>query len=117
MVNITVKKIGGPSAPKGPGLLHRPRRTTDTYTIDSDKLGKVWCSFFLKSAFCRIQQYLTRENDTAKLYAGRYIYVVEANNRRMVYNANYDIGNPEFIYVKEFVNYVLKEHKYKKNCF
>jgi|AntRauTorckE6833_2_1112554.scaffolds.fasta_scaffold23880_3 hypothetical protein len=102
MVKITVKKIGG------------PRRTNESFTIDSQKVNKAWCSFFLKSAFCRIQQFLTRENNTSKMYVGRYIYVVEANNRRMVYNANYDIGNPEFVYVKDFVNYVLDEFKYKQ---
>ena len=102
MVRVTVRKVGGPFN------IH------DTYTINTKDLGKTWCSFFLQSAFCRITMYRTRVNNTAKMYVNRFVYVVEANNRRMIYDANYNMDNPEYKYVKDFVNYVLDEHKYKK---
>ena len=39
-------------------------------------------------------------------------YVVENNFRRITYNENNYTNDKKFIYVKEFVEYVLNKYKY-----
>lgn len=84
----------------------------DFYTIDIKKLGGKWCQFLMKTGFCRIPYYTQVYNDTAKTDMYGSFYIVESNYRRMMYNENNDADDKKFIYVREFVEFVLNKYKY-----
>ena len=84
----------------------------DKWSIDSAILGEKWCSFFLKTDFCRILPFRRIVNGTTKLGYNGLVYIVSANNREIIYNSNYDIDHERYIYVRDFVKYVLNRYKY-----
>ncbi len=85
----------------------------DMYTIYSRILGESWVRFYIKTDFCRIPVYTESFNDTDRLTEGATLYLVEANNRRIVYDENYEVGNIKYLYVRDFVEFVLGRYKYR----
>ena len=85
----------------------------DEYSIDSSILGEKWCSFFLKTNFCRILPFRRMVNNSARLGYNGFVYIVDANNREIVYNSNFVLDDERFIYVRDFVKYILGKYKYK----
>ena len=95
----------------------------DEYSIDSSILGEKWCSFFLKTNFCRILPFRRVVNNSAcilgtgaagaRLGYNGFVYIVDANNREIVYNSNFVLDDERFIYVRDFVKYILGKYKYK----
>ncbi len=88
MVKIVVKKLRG--FPK----------VYDAFAIDSSELGESWCSFFLKTDFCRILPWRRLINHTSRLGYNGFVYVVRAGNREIVYNSNFELDHGRYIFVK-----------------
>lgn len=87
----------------------------EIYTIDSTVLGEKWCSFFLKTNFCRLLPYTRDVNRTVRRGYNGYVYVVSANDREIVYNSNYILNSTDedkYILAKQLVEYILSRYKY-----
>jgi hypothetical protein len=85
----------------------------DEYSVDSKLLGEKWCSFFIKTNFCRILPYRRVVNNTTRLGYNGFVYIVDANSREMVYNSNYEIDDEVTLYVRDMVDYVLGKYKHR----
>jgi len=92
----------------------RPLRIIDQFKIDSNILGEKWCSFFIKTNFCRIKMWNKKINNTVRIKYNGLIYIITSNNRTIIYNTNYEIDDVIYVYVKDFVEYILDKYKYKR---
>ncbi len=99
-MKIIVRKLGGPFM------------LNDTFLLDSDELGHEWYNFMLATNFWRLPPYMTIYNETRRVTYNRFIYIVQAGGRKIVYNENYLVGNPDYLFVKDFVDYCLGKYKY-----
>jgi hypothetical protein len=84
----------------------------DEYSIDSDRLGEMWVSFFLKTNFCRVLSFKKVVNSGPRLGYNGFVYTVEGNNRAMVYDSNLGTQEARFMYVRQFVDAVLQVYKH-----
>lgn len=100
-MKVTVRKLGG------------YKNIDDSFTIDTSELGEKWCSFFLKTDFCRIRMWDVVWNDTVRVGYNGITYLVTSNNRGLGYNTNYEMDHMRYRYVVDFVEYVLAKYKYK----
>jgi hypothetical protein len=99
-MRIIVRKQGGPF------LLN------DTFMVDTAELGDEWYNFLLATNFWKVPPYMTVYNETRRVGFNRFVYTVETGGRKIVYNENFYVGSPDFLYIKDFVDYVLGKYKY-----
>ena len=83
----------------------------NTCIIDSNDLGHVWTRFFLHTQFCKILPKFTDVNRTSRVGYNGFIYIVEANDRKLVYDSNFLSTDRKYKITKDFVNYVLSLNK------
>jgi len=92
-----------------------PPAYIDNYSIKINELCiNTWLNFLDKTNFCNITPYHTHRNVTARVGYHRYIYIVKAKNRAIIYDSNYQYGRERYLYVKQFVDYIIDTYKYHK---
>lgn len=92
---------------------YEPPASIDYFEVPISELGGSWVSFLQKTGFCRISPFHSNRNITARAGYRKPIYIVKGMNRSMIYDSNYQYGRERYLYVKQFVDYVLGRYKYK----
>lgn len=85
----------------------------DIYNVSKKTLGEKWCRFMLKTGFCRQPMYTTVYNDGSKIDMYGSFFIVQDNFRTMIFNENNNTNDIIFIYVRDFVEFVLARYKHK----
>lgn len=91
----------------------KPPTSIDSYEIPIEQLGSKWLNFLDKTGFCKITPFHTHRNVTARAGYHKYVYIVKAKNRAMIYDSNYQYGRERYLFLAQFVDYILGRYKYK----
>jgi len=79
-------------------------------TLNIKELGDTWFKFLIHTNICTITPWNTLVNRGVRCGFYGNVYIVQAKNRRIIYDTNFQTSDNLYFLVKDFVNYVINKY-------